>query len=1006
MTAGAAAVVASIHEDLHITQLFFRANPASASGSRDANGGWPTTPTPNEPRNRALGTVREQNSANSPAASASRDWADSPGKTTSAKDRVKAATSVALSPNGKWLAVGESGYKPRILIFSLKDGSSETPVSLVAEHSFGVHALSFSPDSRFLASLGTVNDGFIHVWNIEGRTGAASLFASNKCTTFLYHMAWMGRSIVTVGLRFVKVWRPDDFDSRLPETSRMGTLTTPRQKESRLSDFGNSILSPKHCTLVGKNCLLGDLLEATFTSVVAITDTKAIICAETGEIALLDDSGKTQTLSLAVDSGVRITAARLDDSGTLHVLGNNTDTVSFLVSDLEKSPLTSGKTRRQSGSPTKISTPGLTTVAAATIGNAVVEIDSNRVIRLTATDAPCNESGATASRQLAAHEESVLGVQALQSSVYPDAAFLTFSGNGKVQFWDYDGVPVADGLKVSIEDSAEMYGLPNELKAVAMVSSGTCLVSGDRYGSLGLSDLNTRRSIFQIRGHSAEVLDLLAFERDGSQYVVSASRDRTVQLFACSNDRLELLQTMDEHAGAVTGLLLSADGEHLLSCSADRSIVIRECVFRDPEDTRTLAFAMVRAITLKSSPSSMCGTTQKDTILVSTIGDRCIGKYNFKNGQAGFSFKCSDNDGGEAVVMSKILYAPSLNGNPTIAGVSSSDKSVRLYSEYGSLIARDWGHTEGITDAAFVPMLSIDKDPPARPPQLVTVAADSTIFLWDNTISRPSKAEGSLDETDVQTPPTSALLRPPLRKVISHSEMSRFRRDRSTEDNESPSPTAPVKPPASPQKLRKKTSRSSLAQTPRLDTAFRPNFDPSRRRSVFQRSPSPPSPRNPAKKERGPSLGMSLRSKSSENILNPNKSTNGSASSFGSLTASTESMCRTLRAYRRKLASSSSSDKIAPDILRELEKELKLTARAVGEKSQEKSLDETVMTRLLDQASDKIVGRFSTLLDDRIKTRVEDEIRRSGEGSPPPGASTELKYIQEHAERSDATTGA
>jgi mitogen-activated protein kinase binding protein 1 len=64
--------------------------------------------------------------------------------------------------------------------------------------------------------------------------------------------------------------------------------------------------------------------------------------------------------------------------------------------------------------------------------------------------------------------------------------------------------------------------------------------------------------------------------------------------------------------------------------------------------------------------------------------------------------------------------------------------------------------------------------------------------------------------------------------------------------------------------------------------------------------------------------------------------------------------------------------------MRELEKELKLTARVVGEKSQGKNLDEAMMTKLLDQASEKIVSR----LDERIKERVESEVRRSGDGSP------------------------
>lgn len=123
---------------------------------------------------------------------------------------------------------------------------------------------------------------------------------------------------------------------------------------------------------------------------------------------------------------------------------------------------------------------------------------------------------------------------------------------------------------------------------------------------------------------------------------------------------------------------------------------------------------------------------------------------------------------------------------------------------------------------------------------------------------------------------------------------------------------------------------------------------------------------------------MSLRSRSSENLLNSHIPGNTStANGFGSVTASTESVCRTLRTYRKKLANSS-TETLAPHVLRELGTELKLTARVVGEKSQGKSLDEAMMAKLLDQASDRIVD----LLDERIKGRVGSEVRRRSGTSP------------------------
>ncbi len=84
-----------------------------------------------------------------------------------------------------------------MLIFSLQDTSSDTPLVIINEHTFGVRAVAFSPDQKYLASLGTANDGFLYVWSINQRTAAVKLHSSNKCTSFVKQMIWLGSSIVT-----------------------------------------------------------------------------------------------------------------------------------------------------------------------------------------------------------------------------------------------------------------------------------------------------------------------------------------------------------------------------------------------------------------------------------------------------------------------------------------------------------------------------------------------------------------------------------------------------------------------------------------------------------------------------------------------------------------------------------------------------------------------------------------------------------------------------------------
>ncbi|KAK1049096.1 hypothetical protein LTR74_017367 [Friedmanniomyces endolithicus] len=1010
-TAGAAAVVCSVDGELKFQQRFFRARPTPAGVGRDLNGQSLSTPTPGEARNRAVGHVKEYSLGGSPLG-ASRDWSDSAnGKTGSAKDRVKAVTSVALSANGKWLAVGETGYKPRILMFSLADDSPDTPVFVLSEHTFGVHALRFSPDSKYLASLGTVNDGFLYVWQIDDRTGAAALHASNKCTTFINGMAWMGTSIVTVGLRFVKVWRPDEDDGL--ETRRADTTlspTTPRLRaENRSSDYGNSILSPRHKVLAGKNSLLGEVLDCNFICALPVSAAEMIVCAESGETCFLDNTGESPTLSHVTTADWRICSAMLDGPGILHVFGVDDTSSTFLVSDLKSGPAHPGhRSRRKTISPYRqLNETTGTPVAVASMDGLQVRLYSRGGVVISRDVSDTNQPSCV---RLSGPADAVAGVAALDSETSRGPSFFTYSGKGILQTWDAEGGLVAQ-CTVPLQGSEDMYGMTNMLTAAAPFSNGLLIATGDKLGALSVLNLETGSVLTQLRAHSSEIADIRAFQRADQQLLATASRDRTVQLFAWTDSKLELLQTMDEHAAAVTSLLATEDGQILLSCSADRSVVVREAWSRDPNSPASVAYVILRTITLKSAPTSMCMGADQSTLFIAST-DRSITKFNIKSGQTIFTFKCADSDGGEAVAMSRTLFAPMLNGNSVIVGISSSDKSVRLYSELGALLARDWGHTEGVTGVAL--LAPVRGDDEVKATRLVTVAADSTIFLWDTSpASTPSLPQQTLDSTDtIATPKATVSMGPPLRKVMSYASLTRLRRESSLELSDPSSPTAAQTPTqaSSPQRLRKKASRMSMAPAPRLEPALRSSFAESsprssRRSSLRQRSPSPPSPRKPVTSAASaartshrsrPSLSSTLRSKSSENVLksfaSPPPSTAISTSTpsapttstFGSLTSATESASRTLRAYRKRLAnapppSSNTTELISPEALRELEKELKLTARVLGERSRGGTVDEGTMARLLDQASEKIVG----MLDERIRERVEREVlRKSWEGLP------------------------
>lgn len=437
-----------------------------------------------------------------------------------------------------------------------------------------------------------------------------------------------------------------------------------------------------------------------------------------------------------------------------------------------------------------------------------------------------------------------------------------------------------------------------------------------------------------IRAHSGEITDIAICEDMQYTLIASSSRDRTIQLFVMTPDALDLIQTLDEHAGSVTCVLFAKKGSQLLSCSSDRTVVVRDSVRRNDESPSL--FVITRTITLKNSPTSMRLSLYDDTVLLSAT-DRCIQLVNTKSGRVLSSFKAADGDGGDAVIMSSLAHLPSSTSSPIIAGVSSSDKSVRLYSEDGSLLARDWGHTEGVTDIAVIQSPDTADDTSAK---IVTVAADGTIFIWDTLPERPNSSgsdQGLQVPFVAATGPASA--EQPLRKVISHSELARFQRSNSVDMSENEPPSSSMATPTilrSPTRLKHKPSRLVVKSTPRLEpsplASYRMNTVASQGSKLGHRSPSPHSPlRAKSSTHFRPksTTGGTISSASRSNRERSNSvvSSKPESSGFGSVAASTEQLCRTLKAYRQKLEKSSSS--VAPEKLAELDNELEATMSLV-----------------------------------------------------------------------------
>ena len=393
------------------------------------------------------------------------DWTNSPnGKSGNIKERVRAATTLSFSPNGRYLAVGETGWKPRVLVFSLDDKAPhDVPMAVIMEHKFGVQAVAFSSDSKYLASMGTVNDGFLHIWSIDERSGATTLVASNRCTNALKQMAWIGQCLITVGLRFVKIWRPAEPSPGTPE-QKLGRPLIP---------------------LAGRNALLGDLIEATFTCVVPTSEDMAIVCTDGGDICVLNDTERNQKLTRVANVHFGITSACLSQNTHLLVTGLDGSVISLLLSDLQdaSTPISVPPSSHNPGK----SSPTRTThcIAIGAVAENVVTIDNHHGIQLRRLPRSLEDEDNIDEtiHDVPAHSDAVLGVRVLPMPNDSGASFLTWSAGGTVIFWSSKCVMTAT-LQVPMSQSVDVYDIANELKTVTSSPSTSHTISGDRYGVL------------------------------------------------------------------------------------------------------------------------------------------------------------------------------------------------------------------------------------------------------------------------------------------------------------------------------------------------------------------------------------------------------------------------------------------------------------------------------------------------------------------------------------------
>lgn len=290
----------------------------------------------------------------------------------------------------------------------------------------------------------------------------------------------MGSSVISIGTRHVRVWTVEQVTSKSPSKMRPELET----KSAASPD------SPMPKIFAGRNCLLGALIDSTFSQSVTISECKAILCTVQGEVCLLDNTYKTQELNLVTKLDFSILCSTFDrrndcvwfagkagvlQSISLSVLMNRAippdshESLPFLKPSLPSNPG---------------NRPDIKSVGA--VRDQLVTIDSNHKTGLWTFEEDVSVSVIpSVGKTLPAHGAPVLGVRGLLPKARSDSPdFLTFSANGIVFFWMLDG-SCRGSIDIAPDQAAVVNDVDrNEVKIVTPSFPDELLLVGDKWGCL------------------------------------------------------------------------------------------------------------------------------------------------------------------------------------------------------------------------------------------------------------------------------------------------------------------------------------------------------------------------------------------------------------------------------------------------------------------------------------------------------------------------------------------
>ncbi|CAM2725364.1 unnamed protein product [Rotaria socialis] len=636
----------------------------------------------------------------------------------------KTIKSLSISPDGRYLATGESGHDPKVRIWDLA-GDRNSCIEL-GDHQFSIDHVCFSPKINYLVSIGSSHDGYIYVWNWQHK----KKLTSNKCLCSIHRIAFAadGSYFVTVGIRHVKFWY---FTAK----SLLDAVPL-RGHDAILGELKNNIFTDVVC---GRGNCTGSTYTSTANGLIfqfdehrklranrnlqkkinclAISDSYLVVGCVQGVIYILSAQILESVMSvplphcLGVDTGLITSINQMAHSQQPNISFPDTIAVcldedkslltcfyndhSFYIWDIKNERSIEKRVSHlyHSGCGWGIETYAWTSASPSIFRPLTfITCSSDNTVRFWSLNHDETDSNFTSSQ--AANRVG----RELMKIVYLEE--------------DYSKLCDSPRTQERSESSPKPGG-----RCIKMSPDGLSLAIGDLIGNIRIFDIQTFKQIQLIEAHESEVLSVDYGQSSDMNvtFLASCSRDRLLHIFDASRD-YQLVTTLVDHSGIVTAVRFTfssiASNLQLISCSADKSLIIRSI---SKNENGKYQFLRSHNIFEKQTFHDLT-VDHSHELIYTACQDRMIRVYNTQSGKRVRIGKGSIGD--DNGYLTKI----DIDASGRYLATSSTNKYVYLWdTKTSECVASLCGHGDIVTDLKF----SHDGR------HLYTTAGDSCIFVWN-----------------------------------------------------------------------------------------------------------------------------------------------------------------------------------------------------------------------------------------------------------------------------------